>query len=213
MVSTLPITEQRQGNALRIDGEGGFPVESIANFLLSLEYAYNSAYVFDSILDQAHELLETGTPLPARNLLWMQWWPPTPEKVAAMVPESDRLILTSVELHSPGMWDFLGKLNPLETLRLYLNDRNERRKDVAYRDAADARRRRLEDEMIALENVARKVEILKSLGVPEKDISVMVEQLLFPPLRELSAHQDQGMLEGAEVVDLDTVKKRSPKYQ
>lgn len=140
MVSTLTATETSQGIALRIHGNGDAYVGDVSGFLQALEYSYNSAYVFDSIIEEAEDLYRTGNSpgLPIRNLLWMAWWPPTPEKVAAMLPEADRLRLIGVELHSPGFWDFLGKLNPLEVLRQYINDRHERQKDREYRSPASA---------------------------------------------------------------------------
>ena len=211
MVSTLTAIEQRQGNALRLHGEGEFPVEAVAQFLLSLEYAYNSAYVLDSILDQASGLLETGRQYPGRIPPWMSWWPPTPEKVAAMVPEADRLILQGVELHSPGMWDFLGKLNPLETLRLYLNDRHERQKDRQYRSPAEARKLEIENEARSLDNLERQIQILKDLGATDQQLAVLIEQLVFMSFRGLNGAQDQGLLLNAEVIELDVVKKRSPR--
>lgn len=175
----------------------------VSGFLRDLEYAYNSAYVFDSILEEAEELYRTGNSpgLPIRNLLWMAWWPPTPEKVAAMVPEADRLRLIGVELHSPGAWDFLGKLNPLETIRLYLNDRHERQKDREYRSRAEA-------EKLELENFKEKIDVLKQLGATDKDLALLKEQLLAKSLRQLNSYQDQGLILEGEIVDPNIEKKK-----
>lgn len=203
MVSTLTATETSQGNALRIYGDGDAYVGDVSGFLRDLEYAYNSAYVFDSILEEAEELYRTGNSpgLPIRNLLWMAWWPPTPEKVAAMVPEADRLRLIGVELHSPGFWDFLGKFNPLEVLRQYLNDRHERQKDRQYRSSAEA-------EKLELENFKEKIDILKQLGATDKDLALLKEQLLKKSLRQLNPYQDQGLILEGEIVDPNIEKKK-----
>lgn len=203
MVSTLTATETSQGIALRIYGDGDAYVGDVSGFLRDLEYAYNSAYVFDSILEEAEEFYRTGNNpgLPIRNLLWMAWWPPTPEKVAAMVPEADRLRLIGVELHSPGFWDFLGKLNPLETIRLYLNDQHERQKDRQYRS-------RIEAEKLELENFKDKIDVLKQLGATDKDFALLKDQLLAKSLRQLNPHQDQGLILEGEIVDPNIEKKK-----
>ena len=142
MVATQILTKQVQQSVLRIYGNGEVLVEDICQYLSALEQAYNSLYVFDSLAQQAREIGKFyggQRPLiPLRNLLWGSWWPPNPEKVAALIPEEDRLKLRGVELNSPGFWDFLGKLNPLEVLREYLKDRHERRKDREYREIGRA---------------------------------------------------------------------------
>lgn len=203
MVSTLTATETSQGIALRIHGDGDAYVGDVSGFLQALEYAYNSAYVFDSIIEEAEDLYRTGNSpgLPIRNLLWMAWWPPTPEKVAAMVPEADRLRLIGVELHSPGFWDFLGKFIPLETIRLYLNDRHERQKDRQYRS-------RIEAEKLELENFKDKIDVLKQLGATDKDLALLKEQLLAKSLRQLNSYQDNGLILEGEIVDPNIEKKK-----
>ncbi|UJB73214.1 hypothetical protein HRE53_32130 (plasmid) [Acaryochloris sp. 'Moss Beach'] len=63
MVSKLTATETSQGIVLRIYGNGGAYVGDVSSFLQNLEYAYNSAYVFDSIVEEAEELSRTGNSL------------------------------------------------------------------------------------------------------------------------------------------------------
>ncbi|HWO41652.1 MAG TPA: hypothetical protein VNO43_07615 [Candidatus Eisenbacteria bacterium] len=41
----------------------------------------------------------------------------------------DRLSLKAARFESPGWWEFLGKRNPLEVLRQYLNDRHKQKED------------------------------------------------------------------------------------
>jgi hypothetical protein len=58
-----------------------------------------------------------------------------------------------VQLTSPGFWDFLGKLMPLETIRQYLNDRHERAKDREYRNEAEEKRLDLENRLLEMKIV------------------------------------------------------------
>ena len=208
MVSTVaPIILQNQGSVLRISGNIEAPIESIYEYLRELEVAYNSVYVLKSIIEEGKEIFdldERQKPLiPLKSLLWMTWWPPTADKVKSLVSQNDRLKIYRAEFHSPGFWDFLGKLNPLETIREYLNDRHERQKDRNYRNQA-------EKDKLEIENIAAKIKLyidaydgLSVRGVKEQDICVLRDKLLIEPLKKLDKYQDQKIITTADFVDVD----------
>src|SRR5208283_3018379 len=62
---------------------------------------------------------------------------PIPERLTSFVPRSQQLVSNAVEINSPGFWEFLGSVSPLEIMRNYLNDRHERRKDREYLESAE----------------------------------------------------------------------------
>lgn len=208
MVSTVASRRlQNQGTILRISGNVEAPIESIYEYLRELEVAYNSAYVLTNIIDETREisvLEERQKPqIPLKSLLWMNWWSPNEDKVKSLVPKSDRLKSYRAEFHSPGFWDFLGKLNPLETIREYLNDRHERQKDQNYRNKA-------EQDRLELENFAARVKLYKEThdvlvdrGVKEHDINILRDQLLIEPLKKLDKYQDQKIITTADFIDVD----------
>jgi hypothetical protein len=107
------------------------------------------------------------------------------------------IVLIAAELHSPGFFEFLGALMPLETIRKYLEDRHERRKDNQYRMAEEARRQRLENDVLELDVVKKKLDILRELGATDDDLAPIRETLIIRPLRGLDQHQDSGVIEGA----------------
>ncbi len=205
MESVVSFPKQSQGSVLRIYGNGEVFVEDICKYLSALEQAYNSAYVFDSIAEQANEIAdfygEQRPPIPLRNLLWSSWWPPNAEKLKGLVPDDERLKLLGVELQSPGFWDFLGKLNPLEVLRAYLNDRHERRKDIEYREEREARKLELENELLEIQVIEKKLELLEQMGATPQDLLLLRDKLLHRPLRGLNEYQDQQLIITAEIVD------------
>lgn len=208
MVSILSsTTRQNRGSILRIYGNGKVLVEDIYQYLNAVEEAYNSAYVFYKIVEEAQEISNfyggQQPPIPLKNLLWINWWPPNAEKVKSFVPQSDRLKLVGVELHSPGFWDFLGKLNPLEVIREYLKDRHEREKDRTYRNREEEEKLRLENEKARLELIREKLELLKDTGITEEQVAIVAEQLLIEPLRRLNQYQERQIIMGADIVDLD----------
>ena len=121
------------------------------------------------------------------------------DDLAAGVPYPDRLVLAGVRLNSPGFWDFLGALNPLEVIRKYLNDRHERRQDRDYRESAEKRRLTLENLKLENEVIAERVKLAKDLGATDRHLASMLDQLVHQPLLALDRHQDRGVIENAEI--------------
>ncbi|HWU88611.1 MAG TPA: hypothetical protein VN253_15180 [Kofleriaceae bacterium] len=123
-----------------------------------------------------------------------------------MSPE-DSLLLYATRLSSPGFWDFVAKLNPLEVIRHYLSDRHERRKDKNYRERAEQHRLELENSLLANKVIRERIELAKSLGASEVDLIPLLNQLVHQPLRGLGRHQDNGLIEAAELVRLEIPEK------
>ena len=116
-----------------------------------------------------------------------------------MLPD-DRIQITSIVIKSPGFWEFLGSINPLEIIRKYLCDRHERKKDEAYRNQLEKERGELENEKLRTEIVQEKVKVLKDLGVPEEKIRKALFEHVIKPLGELDAIQNKGLIAGAEIL-------------
>src|SRR4051794_21952202 len=126
MVERLP---NLQSGFLRFDGQGGCTAEEMANLLSALDSSYQAIarveLVGYSTLANVEALMRYGPrryPLP--------WWNLT-ERLPDDAIAAEPLVVQRVVLESPGIWEFLGTLNPLEVLRKYLNDRHERQKDRA----------------------------------------------------------------------------------
>lgn len=109
--------------------------------------------------------------------------------------------MRAVVFQSPGSWDFLGALNPLETLRKYVQDRHERRRDRTYREPMEAERMALENERLKTEVVKQQVELLRSIGVPEETIREALTAHVVLPLERLDRHQDSGLIQTAALVE------------
>ena len=93
----------------------------------------------------------------------------------------------------------------MEVLRKYLNDRHERRKDKAYPEFAEERRLGLENLMREEEIIGARICNLKELGLTDRDLAPLVNQLIAKPLTSLAKHQDLGVIEHVEVrADPDT---------
>jgi hypothetical protein len=105
-----------------------------------------------------------------------------------------------VTLSSPGFWEFLGKLNPLEVIRQYLTDRHEQRKDREYREAAEKNKLNLENQLLENRVIRERIQMAKEMGATEEDLTPLVNVLVCRPLSKLAPYQDHNVIEGAELI-------------
>jgi hypothetical protein len=112
-------------------------------------------------------------------------------------------------LQSPGFWEFLGTLNALETLRKYMTDRDERRKDRDWREPYEAEKAGLEIEQLRTQVVKDKVDLLTKYGVPRSVIRRVLLTHVTQPLATIDRFQDSGLIGG--VLTNTRRSRRSPK--
>jgi hypothetical protein len=210
---------EEQGR-LKVYGRGDVEVGEIVRYLADLKFAYESIVVFEAITDSIQRaerefpfrlypfgyalgwsLARTRAGRPTRD------WPPSPEEITLLVPMSEQLVLLATRLESPGFWEFLGNLNPLEVLRKYLNDRHERRKDREYRQPAEARRLYLENMLLESKVIGERIRVLREAGATNRDLAPLLNGLLHAPLRKLDSHLDNNVIEHAEVKVLERVEE------
>jgi hypothetical protein len=131
------------------------------------------------------------------SALWFPDW--DPEHVAESFVFGDELLLVGrVELGSPGFWEFLGSLNPLEVIRQYLNDRHRRRQDRQYREREEARQLGLENDLREIEVLSERLRVAREYGVPEEALAPLLQGLLGRPLGSLGNLQDRGVIDGSK---------------
>lgn len=194
--------------ALRVKSERLGEVAEIVSYLQDMEAAYNHIFAFDLIVQEAQErygeeMISWGRSRRRTSRTIRQIRDPG----SVVLPE-DRLRLRAISIQSPGAWDFLGALNPLETLRKYLADRHERKKDLAYRNAAEAERLRLENEKLKTEVVRDRIEILRGLEIPEDRIAAALNLHVVAPLSKLDESQDTALILDAEIVEVEDGSKQ-----
>lgn len=190
---------------LRIESEGGVRVSEVKNFLAALDTAYNSLFFFERLTEGFRQQEPHLAPP------WMSWLDYAltrrgrrivtvrPSTIASFVPSKSRLVLLRVRLESPGFYEFVGSLNLFETLRQYLRDRHERRKDKEYREASERERLGLENAILRNKDIASRIRNLKELGATDEDLAPLLNELLFKPLEGLNQFQDKGLIQEVEV--------------
>ncbi len=190
---------------IRVDASRLGEVQEIMTYLRVIEDTYNHLCAFGLIMDDfmkkyAKELAYSWPTDKARSIRTIK----IPSNV--IMPE-ERLVLHRVRVESPGFWDFLGKLNPLEVLRQYLSDRHERRKDKAYREGFEAERMRLDNERLKTQVVNEQADLLREHGVPEDRIREALVRHLIGPLKEIDRFQDSHLIAGARIIEEKSTEK------
>lgn len=129
---------------------------------------------------------------------------------------TNELMVETVQFSSPGFWEFLGSINPLEVIRTYLNDRHERKKDLEWRNILIKRKMVLENDNLELINRLKKTELVektieaaRKANVSEELIAVLFWKMLHEPLAELDKYQDWGMVTTAKIKILDPERETS----
>jgi len=119
-------------------------------------------------------------------------------KIDKIVLPSESLVINRVNIQSPGFWEFLGSLNPLQQIREYLKDRHERNKDRKFKSRQEEELGELSIMEKKNNIVSQRIEILKGLGYSEAEIRQLVNSMIVEPLNKLGNHQDKGLIEGEE---------------
>ncbi|MXY38604.1 MAG: hypothetical protein F4160_02605 [Rhodospirillaceae bacterium] len=196
-----------ESGRLVIVAERGGSIAEITEFLSDLQNAYLALYALNRLwLPHPRRssfpweiIFEAGVPLLGLG---------QPNRVpieADALPPNARLTLERVRIESPGFWEFLAALNPLQQLREYLNDRHRRRQDREFREASERKRLELENELIQkqleerdIANLREKVTLLRDLGYHPNEIRDMMFMKIGMPLVRLGRHQDTKLIGGAE---------------
>ena len=118
--------------------------------------------------------------------------------IEKIILPNDRLVISKVNIQSPGFWEFLGGLNPLQQIREYIKDRHERKKDKDYRSRQEEELGDLSIEEKRNNIINQRIDMLKKLGYSDIEIRQLVTAMVITPLKELDKHQDNGQIEGPE---------------
>jgi hypothetical protein len=182
---------------LRIHSWGGISVEDARDLLWTVEHCYDSIYAYEAFVEAATEGWDLKVPwgFLRREGLWLQPGISPHEFVSLRY----RLILRATQLRSPGFLDFLGKLNPLEVMRVFLNDVHERRKDREYREDAERERLQLENAIRRTELAEKQLGLLKAMGITEAELAYLRNRFILQPLRQLGDMQDRRPIGSAEL--------------
>ena len=182
-------------SVLRIHGDLGRLAE-VGWLLFSVNQAYNALYVLEEynsfppqfLIEQGGAIIEA---LPRRQPL------------GHLVPSEARAVLRGAQFSSPGFWDIAGIGKMADTLRQYLNDRHERRKDARWREAGEREKLELEIEERKVDILTKKVELFRIAGMPDHLIRAYIVAPVTRPLDALDRAKRRNLITGAEIIEPD----------
>lgn len=186
---------------LKIYALRGAQVDEIISFLNDLQNAYENLYVFNFIIEDAKLFSKDEIDLIHGHGKNKPLRLSPIKEVREVIMPNERLIINKVSIESPGFWEFLGSINPLQQIREYLKDRHERRKDKEWRERLEEKKMELENLSLQNKIVGERIEILKSIGYSNEGIRRVVSRHLYEPLKKLDKYQDTEMIGSAEIED------------
>jgi len=171
-----------QGSLRIFTGRSG-TVAEVTGYLQDLESAYDKIYLF-------YRTMDLFNPDSRRFRRWSFYWHelgalPFPllslEAPSEYILPEDKLTIGRIQIESPGFWEFLGSLNPLQQIREYLNDRHKRRQDREYREQSERDKLALENELIQRQvwekdnSILReRITVMRDLGFSDEEIRSLV---------------------------------------
>lgn len=205
---------------LRVKALRGGTVSEVTNFLADMNGAYNALYSLSITRlgispEHFERLLFDGLFPPRRMMEFMLrsgFGHTSSFENRALEPEEIqpefRLELRRVSIQSPGFWEFIGGMNPLQQLREYLKDRHERRKDKEYREQSEKERLRLDNEILEQTLIRKKLEVareqlsmMREFGpydLDEQEFRQIIWSKVGPSMSKLGQHQDTKLIAGPD---------------
>jgi hypothetical protein len=198
--------------SVRVIARRSGTVSELTAFLRDFEAAYNRLY----LVEHSWSAGWRGRRPFQLGMFWeSEYWrlnQPIDKHETELIVPDDVLMVTRVSIGSPGFWEFLGSLNPLQQIREFLNDRHKRRQDHEYRELAEKEKLVLDNELIQSQILEKqnsilreRVEIMRDAGFSEKQIREFVWSSVGKPLSQLGRHQDARLIEG---ISGDNLKRR-----
>ena len=192
---------------LKIEGQGNVDIYDVWFFLKSLDALYRRLTVFYELENDKSSFItkQYGGPSIIDDM-----------SLFAAVDEVEPLIIKSVEIHSPGFWEFLGNLNILETIRQMINDVHERKKDRDYRNAEEEKKLKLENTDRAIENLGKAIDVaeryeklLRDRGVSSDEAKKAVDTHITNYLEGISKAKENKIIGKAKVTPQNKGKQGS----
>lgn len=185
---------------LRVGSFGERRSADVRLFLEAVEDSHDGLLAFLNLFDREARIVTSRRPDPRQALNYLERGGDAERIRRSLVGRNEQLLVTGVAIASPGIWEFLGALNPLTALNTYLEGRHERRKDRQYKEGAERTRLDLENERLILENqlletkvVQERLQLAQALGLYPEDQRQLLERLAIDPMIKLARAADRGM--------------------
>lgn len=192
-----------QGGLARFSLDGSWSVEGLETLLRELRQAYEALHASNVVL------LRNRSREPFRGSLQGMH-----DSVLQNLRADERLLVRRISINSPGWIEVIGRLNPLETIRQYLKDRQDaklataeaerqRTKDESYQNAIEQAKAILEVESIKSRVAAERARVLLDVGFSLEEARPYVAEIIERPLEKLQIRSTAGQIACESVIELD----------
>jgi hypothetical protein len=193
----------QQDGRLRVNSESGWPVGDCIEFLAAIRRAYNSLVVLASILDSYNSygypthsggrarLGLFGDPLINQTFVEL---PFSEDFISSLMLPQEKLLIRRVQLSSPGFWEFVGLLNPLEVIRKFIDDCHQRRQDREYREQSERRRLEIQNDILETQMLRERIQTARELGIPDYQMTQLLNRLVYEPMGQVEVLIARGII-------------------
>ncbi len=199
----------------KLFGNGEIPAEYASLVLKYISSAYHGLLILDLLSKQSKDVLYAVSYNLEYDIKYEVWTSSylleqnTDNSILSKLKqfETNSLELKGVVLQSPGFWEFIGKINPLEVIRQFLNDRHQRQKDREYLNKLEQERLSIENKILRTKLIKEVISSAKEAGVSESEIAKLIRDNAIVPLLRLESLQDSQLISYAKIANKKTIKE------
>ncbi len=127
------------------------------------------------------------------------------ENIQDRILEDEYLIINKISFNSPGFWEVIGSLNPLNQIREYIQEWHMRKRDNDFLEldkefkGLENEKKKLENDILKLDITQRMIIQLKDIGFSNEEINPIIEKC-YVNLELLNTHIDAGRITDMEII-------------
>lgn len=192
MATVHPASESNSLALFKIKANRAGQVQELIDFLMALESAYNGLFNWNLTVDAIYNSRRN-------RQRYERDYPPfitlEPQLLQHISAEPYlRLEINRISIQSPGFWETLGAIMPLNQIREWLKDRHERRKDREWREDLERRKLTHEVELQNLTIINQQIDTLGRMGFSQDEIRNLLHNQVMRPLEQLGKHVESGLI-------------------
>lgn len=182
---------------VRLLSENLGTARNVGNFLVWLGNVYEYLCELDELVYCSSPSILQVVKLASR--IADEGRPQLSPNVGMFFHDQSTLVLTGCSFSSPGFWEAIAKLSPIETLRVYLQDRHERERDKTWHWDKEKQREQVEILSKKMKVARDLVKLARDVGMKEEEIRQLVIDVLVRPLERLDVFIENRLLTGIEI--------------
>jgi hypothetical protein len=180
-------------------GSGGEPLDSEGRLILQAKghVLLRDTVTYLSGIHTVYSAVRSLELLPRRLPAQIKLPPRTLHNFLEL-PNEDELVFSSGHFESPGVWEFIGKLSPLEFVLKLINDHHRRKIEMAKLPET-LRKSKLENDIREMDLLQTQISLARDVGFTNEEIGDFLRERIVLPARQIQEAQDSGLISTAKV--------------